>query len=634
MYLIGNEVTATVNQNGSYALKVGSFELEKCQIKIELDDVDCTPTLWEQQTISETQIQLIAENDSGHWLAEFAIIEAELSIRLKGTLKKAVRLAKLYTMSLPKLTASHLLAQGAKMGSCKSLLTAKHRNEPFEGFHQLMITADAEKLQLSYPLKQCQPAKFTGTVANGNIIQLAAYTEILHYGKLELETEALTLQAATDGIQLMNSYADRYCEVKKDFSASVEPGWNSWDYYRWTITEEEVLKNAELIARDPILSKHIKRIIVDDGWQYCYGEWEANHYFPNGMEYLAKELKKMGFKPGLWFAPTIIEPHCRIAQLDYEMLAMGESGQPCLGYQCMQRHGFLLDPTQERVQTHLYKLFKRYADMGYEYFKLDFMATTLNARKFADATVPRSKIQELIVKPIYEAVQGKAEILGCNYLFEAGNQYVDAVRIGSDIHADWQSLKNNTTAVAARFWGNKKLWINDPDFALCRGFDTVNDPDFTRLLPGLVGITPEQVDAEACTSCYLDMKRPQLEVLLSIVLAGGGSINLSDNLPRLNASGIDLAQRVVSAESCEAAIPLDLFASELPAYWLQSGKDYWRALLINWTEEPQQRVFDLAEHGITATTAVNFWNDTLVELTARKISVKLQPHSCLLAVLS
>lgn len=632
MRLKGNKVTATVNDNGSYALQIGGFELVGCQIKIELDDIDCTPSVWCLEAIGNSAIKLTAENDSGSWRAEFTVDEAALSIKLSGKLKNAVRLVKLYTMSLPKFTASHLLAQGAKMGSCKSLLTAEHRNEPFEGFHQLMVTNGDEKLQLSYPLKQCQPAKFTGNVDSGAVVEFAAYSEIMHYGNLELATEALTLRASRDGIQLMNNYADRYCEIKKDFSVDVEPGWNSWDYYRWTITEEEVLKNAELIARDPILSKHIKRIIVDDGWQYCYGEWEANHYFPHGMEYLAKELKKMGFKPGLWFAPTIIEPHCRIAQLDYDMLAMGESGQPCLGYQCMQRHGFLLDPTKQKVQKHLYNLFKRYADMGYEYFKLDFMATTLNARKFADTTVPRSKIQELIVKPIYEAVHDRAEILGCNYLFEAGNQYVDAVRIGSDIHAYWAALKNNTTAVAARFWSNKKLWINDPDFALCRGFDTVNDPDFTRLLPGLVGITPDEVDAEKFTSCYLDMQRPQLEILLSIVLAGGGAVNLSDNLPRLNASGLDLAQRVVSAESCAAAIPLDLFTSELPSYWLQSGKSCHRALLINWTEEPQQRFFDLTKQGINATSAVNFWNDAPVLIKNGKIRVELQPHSCLLAV--
>ena len=50
------------------------------------------------------------------------------------------------------------------------------------------------------------------------------------------------------------------------------------------------MKNAEFIANDPVLKQHVKRIIVDDGWQYCYGEWEANSLFPQGMKWLAGKI--------------------------------------------------------------------------------------------------------------------------------------------------------------------------------------------------------------------------------------------------------------------------------------------------------------------------------------------------------
>ncbi|MEI8245112.1 MAG: alpha-galactosidase, partial [Lentisphaerota bacterium] len=376
-----------------------------------------------------------------------------------------------------------------------------------------------------------------------------------------------------------------------------------------------------------------KRIIVDDGWQYCYGEWEANHLFPNGMEYLAKEIKKMGFVPGLWFAPTIVEPHARIAQMDYDMLAMGESGKPCLSFQCMKRHGFVLDPTVPKVRKHLFDMFKRYADMGYGYFKLDFLGSTLGARKFADASVPRSQIVRKIVEPVYEAVNGKARILGCNYNFEAGNKVVDAVRIGSDIHATWKGICHNVTSVAARFWSNKRLWINDPDFALCRSLDTASDPDMTRLLCCLVYITPEMTDSGYCEFPLVDeVSRPQAELLLSIVLAAAGAVNLSDNMPRLNERGLELARRVVGADSGDAAIPVDLFCSDKPSYWFQKVKDYHRVLLINWNDEPGAYSFDLNPYGVKADSAVNFWNDQIVKINDGIISVELQPRSCLLAV--
>ncbi|MBS1371109.1 MAG: hypothetical protein HPZ91_14250 [Lentisphaeria bacterium] len=112
-----------------------------------------------------------------------------------------------------------------------------------------------------------------------------------------------------------------------------------------------MLENARFIAADPVLSKHVRRIIVDDGRQYCCGEWEANHLFPSGMKTPAAELRKMNFDAGLWFAPALAEPHSRIAQTGTEMLAAGESGLPCLGFECMRRHAFLLDPTRKETNS-------------------------------------------------------------------------------------------------------------------------------------------------------------------------------------------------------------------------------------------------------------------------------------------
>jgi hypothetical protein len=279
--------------------------------------------------------------------------------------------------------------------------------------------------------------------------------------------------------------------------------------------------------------------------------------------------------------------------------------------------------------------------MGYEYFKLDFLGQALTARKFADATVPRSKIVRKIVEPIHQALndpgrtggEAKAMILGCNYNFEAGNSLVDAVRVGGDIHATWDGIVHNAISVASRFWSNKRLWLNDPDFALCRSMDTSNDPDLTRLICCAVFVAPEMLRADSADFKLVgDVGRGQMELLLSVVLAAGGAVNLSDNLPRLNASGLDLARRVVSADSGDAAIPLDLFRSELPATWLQRVGGYHRLLLANWTDAPAVQAFDFKMHDITAKIAVNFWNDQAIPMSDGVIRAELPPRSCLLAV--
>ena len=74
----------------------------------------------------------------------------------------------------------------------------------------------------------------------------------------------------------------------------------------WSITSEDVLANADFFAREPVFCRYIKRIVLDDGWMNCCGEWEPNSRFKD-MPDLVKELKKMNFSAGLWFAPVIAE---------------------------------------------------------------------------------------------------------------------------------------------------------------------------------------------------------------------------------------------------------------------------------------------------------------------------------------
>jgi len=619
--------------NGEYQIKINNFELKKCRPLLICDGKEYPLNDWKEISSDAKNILLEMTNELGKCFLEFAASDQDgVSIQLYGELLVEQKDVQLIVMDISELAADHLLAQGVIMGRCNCKLLKDIEKQDFNSHYQLMLTKDDMTLQLAFPLRQSQPNEFTGIIEDGQVKKLQAFTNVHNYGGTKIKADALTLRCSSNGFALMEDYADANVEKEKNFNGAFTAGWNTWDFYRWTITEEEVLKNAEFIANDPVLSKYVKRIIVDDGWQYCYGEWEANHYFPNGMKYLADKLTELGFEPGLWFAPTIVEPHSPIAQLDYDMLAQSEGGQPCFAYECMGRKGFLLDPTQEKVDKHLRKIFKRYADMGYKYFKLDFMGQTLKARKFANSTIPHSEIARLIVKSVHEAVSDQATVLACNYQFKGGSNFVDTVRIGGDIHATWEAIQNNTVSVAARFWSNKRLWINDPDFALCRGFDTSNEEEINRLQPALIGVSPEDTNPQAGRYDMVDVKRPQLEILLSIVLAAGGAVNLSDKMYMLNESGLDLARRTVSAKHGKTAIPLDLFKSNLPAYWLQEVDDKHRVLLINWNDEAKEISFDLNKHGINSSQVVNFWNDEPVKIANNKIEIILEPRSCLFAV--
>ena len=534
-------------------------------------------------------------------------------------------------------SATHVLIHGRKMGDCESRLLEKNVVAPAESHFWIAVTRDDHTLKLSHPLLQKVVSSFSCESAGRRVRRLCAETRFDPCGRRNLQAAPVTVRASSNGHDLLVRWAEEQTGGQPALPVPQESGWNSWDYYRWTITEDEVYRNAELIASDPILSRHVKRLIVDDGWQYCYGEWEANSLFPSGMRKLAGNLRRMGFTPGLWFAPTIVEPHARLAQLHPEMLTNGAAGIPCLAFSCMERKGFLLDPTHPRVRAWWDEIFRRYAGFGFRYFKLDFLGWTVPGRRFADPQAGPGELMRNIIEPIRHAVGPGSRILGCNFGLEGGRGLADDVRISSDIHSQWSSVRENVTSLAARFFAHRRFWINDPDFALCRGEETSDDPALHQLKPLLPFVGPENPrpthpSGMHYMSSLVDLSAKEAEVLLSLVILSGGAMNLSDNLPLLNKVGLGLLRRAVQAEKGDAAVPIDLFRSKYPSYWVQKlSSGLHRVLLINWGEKNAVLVLDLAALNVPFRQLRNFWNDESVVAKGGKLSVKLSPHSCLLA---
>ena len=90
--------------------------------------------------------------------------------------------------------------------------------------------------------------------------------------------------------------------------------------------------------------------------------------------------------------------------------------------------------------------------------------------------------------------------------------------------------------------------------------------------------------------------------------------------------------RTVSAEPGEAAVPLDLFETELPSRWLQKIPGGHRLLLINWSDESREMEFDFAPHGIRPVSAVDFWNDATLPLDGSRLRTRIAPRSGRFAV--
>ncbi|MDD5679055.1 MAG: alpha-galactosidase [Kiritimatiellae bacterium] len=623
---------------GKFLVEIDGVKLSGCRAALGFDGVEMPLTSWEVIEQDSCEIVFETKHGPGAWRLSFkkrlfpGNVEG-LAIVLSGKARASARKMELLPLVVPRIESDHLVVNGRGSGGCRIVSFPAGTEKDFEAGFACVVTVKGKHMLFANPMTQAHASKFSGKIRPTAIEDLRASTVVEFAEKgVAYESEPVLLCAGADGHRLMVAWAE---SQKSPVQFKEQPaGWNSWDYYRWTITEDEVFANAEFIKSDPVLSRHIKYITIDDGWQYCYGEWDANPLFPSGMGKVAKKLLKMGFEPGIWMAPTVIEPQCRIAQWDTDMLAMGESGAPCLAYECMRRLGFVLDPTRASVQKWLYDLYARYRKMGYSYFKVDFIWQTLRARRFYRNDVPRARMMEMIMRPIRKAV-GDAHILGC-YYHDGPNIYADSMRMASDIHAKWESAKNSAVSIATRFAMHKRMWVNDPDFVVCRCPATSGDPDLNRLKPSIVYIKPEDKDSfgpsgNDRTEGLASMKYEEAKVLLALVVISGGAVNLSDKVNLLNKKGVDLLRRVVSAEKGQAGVPLDLFRSRYPGVWLQKRGKGCRVLLVNWKAEPRELVFNLRASGINSSRVKDFWSGKPVAVKSGRIVANVPAHGCLLA---
>ena len=467
-------------------------------------------------------------------------------------------------------------------------------------------TTGESTLFFTFPLRQSLPCAIGGTIAGDQVVDLRADCLVHLDGVSEVVAPPLSLCATEAPHDYLEAHGEWQREEAMPPLAPRPVAWNSWDYIRDLVSEDYVLRNLEVIANDPVLSKHVEYIVIDSGWEFRYGDWIPNPRFPHGMEWLAQQIIARGFKAGLWLAPPILENCSAAALWNTELLAHGRAGVPCQAYQCMLRYGFVLDIKKPEARRWLRDVFARYRAMGYSYFKTDFLRHIKHAVLFNGQRVPEGDLVREVLEVVREAIGPEAYLVGCNYPDETGCGLVNSSRVSGDIAPHWETVRLNARSHGAQYWMHGRVWCNDPDFAICRGPETSDDPDLDRMHAGDIYLRPEQTHVHRPP--YLSAV--EARTLLSLVLLTGGSVTLSDNLPMLNEAGLELLRKTVSARAGRNMRPLDLFTSEAPSLWLQEvGEQEMRLGVVNWSDESVAQTVDLP--GLTGRAwgqATDFWS--------------------------
>ncbi len=240
---------------------------------------------------------------------------------------------------------------------------------------------------------------------------------------------------------------------------------------------------------------------VDDGWQVAVGDWQANAKFPSGMEALAGTIKATGRKAGLWLAPLIAVESSKLFREHPDWFLRDERGRFVFAGFNWGEPLYALDTTHPAAAGWLAGLMRQARAWGFDYLKLDFLyAGALKGKRCQD--VPREAAYREAVRTMRAAMGSDAFFLTCGTPILPALGLCDAMRVGPDVSAEWESdrdsrlftnpstpgAKNAVRTVLHRLWLDPLLHL-DPDVAYFTETGSRFTPEQKGLLQDLALVT-------------------------------------------------------------------------------------------------------------------------------------------------
>ena len=402
-------------------------------------------------------------------------------------------------------------------------------------------------------------------------------------------------------------------------------GWMSWNIYFDQAGSKENLAEARLGAK--YLKPFGLEIWSIESWQgnspklpvSQFYNMNLEHYevqFPEGMKWLADEIRKLGFKPGLWMAPFGTGSAEFYNQ--HKDWFLHRDGKP-VG--CWNGK-YTLDPTVKAARDHLQNIFDTAShDWGYEFFKIDGMSgrgpgycAHMYERPdvkclFKDPSCPNPF--ELCVKAFRDGIGDDRIFLACQGHFTGAEAaYADASRTGADIvHPNqpvkWANLMLQARCTINQNFANSIVFWSDPDCMM------ISDK----------ALADEQARVET-----------------TIVALPGQQMFAGDKLGELAPRRIRMLQQSLPVADVR---PVDLYPKfgHLPVWDLSIKRPFgsWHVVaLFNWGDAPAKIGFTWAEIGEPIArrfAAWEFWTDTYQGEVTESFGMEIPPRAVRLVAL-
>jgi alpha-galactosidase len=385
-----------------------------------------------------------------------------------------------------------------------------------------------------------------------------------------------------------------------NLSMDIPAGWCSWYHFYQNISEEKITRNLDTINN---LKKEmpLSLVQIDDGYQKEIGDWFTfRKGFPKGVAPLATKISNSGLTPGLWMAPFILHPNSDFAIDHPEMILRKKSGRPVNAGYVWNVFTQALDLTVPGAIDYVKEMIEiATKQWGFPYLKLDFLYAGALKGNRLDNTKTRAQILRNAMQEIRKTAGEETFLLACGAPLGSVLGLVEANRIGADVSGSWTpefhgisrffknephmpSARNAIQNIVSRAEQHNRWWINDPDCLLVR---------------------PE-----------IDLTLDEIKSLASVIAITGGSLLVSDDLPKLPEERRKIIQVLLPLIGKRANI-MDWLDTETPhniRLDLKNESGEWNVLArFNWKNEPRETYLSLPDFCLPQLSywVYSFWDN-------------------------